>query len=139
MPPQPVCRSVGPVAGPCDGYVWEEGPNSFQPNDFVLKAALDAIKALAPKDDILASWHPSRSQILVRFRGRKKVFLAPSFNKSCKRGDVRTPLDTAVRQASEWIEGHRDRPLPAAVPVPLAGPSAAAPAPETQETQVAQV
>ena len=25
-----------------DGYVWEEGPNSFQPNDFVLKAALDA-------------------------------------------------------------------------------------------------
>ena len=25
-----------------DGYIWEEGPNSFQPNDFVLKAALDA-------------------------------------------------------------------------------------------------
>jgi len=25
-----------------DGYIWEEGPNSFQPNDFVLKAAVDA-------------------------------------------------------------------------------------------------
>ena len=24
------------------GYIWEEGPNSFQPNDFVLKAAVDA-------------------------------------------------------------------------------------------------
>jgi oxygen-dependent protoporphyrinogen oxidase len=25
-----------------NGYIWEEGPNSFQPNDFVLKAALDS-------------------------------------------------------------------------------------------------
>ena len=23
-----------------NGYIWEEGPNSFQPNDFVLKAAV---------------------------------------------------------------------------------------------------
>ena len=25
-----------------DGYVWEEGPNSFQPNDFMLQIAVDA-------------------------------------------------------------------------------------------------
>lgn len=27
---------------PAEGYLWEEGPNSFQPNDSMLKAAVDA-------------------------------------------------------------------------------------------------
>jgi protoporphyrinogen oxidase len=27
---------------PAAGYLWEEGPNSFQPNDSMLKAAVDA-------------------------------------------------------------------------------------------------
>ena len=100
-----------------------------QKHDPIMEAvssAMAEIKSISP--GIQAAWHPSRSSICVSFRGRKKSFLAPSFRKSCKRGDAQTPLATAVQQASAWIEGHMERPML----VPLAGPSAAAP--QTQES-----
>ena len=100
-----------------------------QPHDLAMEAvssAMAEIKSISP--GIQAAWHPSRSSICVSFRGRKESFLAPSFSKSCKRGDAQTPLATAVQQASAWIEGHMERPML----VPLAGPSAAAP--QTQES-----
>ena len=32
--------NVTTVANDAEGLLWEEGPNSFQPNDFILQAAV---------------------------------------------------------------------------------------------------
>ena len=37
-----------------DGYLWEEGPSSFQPNDAMLKAAVSPISTLHPMLDNVA-------------------------------------------------------------------------------------
>ena len=34
--------NITTLADDTQGYLWEEGPNSFQPNDFMLKAAVDS-------------------------------------------------------------------------------------------------
>jgi oxygen-dependent protoporphyrinogen oxidase len=34
--------NITTVANAGEGYLWEEGPNSFQPSDAMLKAAVDA-------------------------------------------------------------------------------------------------
>ncbi|KAL4430008.1 hypothetical protein ABPG77_004378 [Micractinium sp. CCAP 211/92] len=34
--------NITTVTNDAEGYLWEEGPNSFQPNDFILQAAVDS-------------------------------------------------------------------------------------------------
>ena len=34
--------NITTVTNDAEGYLWEEGPNSFQPNDFILQAAVRA-------------------------------------------------------------------------------------------------
>ena len=87
-------------------------------------SALGEIKNLDP-DNIIVSWHKSRSSICVRVMGRRKSFLAPSFQRSCARGDFKTPLGTAVESATLWVQGHKGQALEGAEAAPLAGPSAA--------------
>ena len=120
-------EGLGNLVGVKEEHLEVDEEQKHDPAMEAVSSATAEIKSISP-DEIKAAWHPSRSSICVSFRGRKKSFLAPSFSKSCKRGDAQTPLATAVQQASAWIEGHMERPML----VPLACPSAAAP--ETQES-----
>ena len=122
--PQGPEEGLVPVKEEKEDLEEEEEEEEGGPGDVreAIDSALAQIKSLAP-GEIGATWHGSRSQICVTLNKRKKSFLAPSFKRSCQRGDARTPLATAVDRATEWLEDRSPEPAPLGQ-VPLAAHSA---------------
>lgn len=51
--------NITTVTNDAEGYLWEEGPNSFQPNDFILQAAVRMRQPAPGWAPPLLSWCPA--------------------------------------------------------------------------------